>query len=227
MENQIENSVQSPLIKQCPVFLPSKDNFLPILLTGIICSIVFGLGGYLLGKQSPKPQEVITTTAIPQPSSVTTPAISESSADWKVYQSKRFSIQFSYPAKYILDNDYENTYSDQGFMHLYTQEGYELVKSQAGRGGPDFIEVGAYGNPKKLTALEWAESDTAHSNFSGKYETVNIAGENGLSYAFEGMGSGDVRVIAHNGYIYTFDVMGDAAMQADFKRILDTVKFIK
>jgi hypothetical protein len=152
----------------------------------------------------------------------------ESIADWKVYQSKRFSIQFSYPEKYILDNSFENTYSDQGFIHLYTQEGYELVKSQAGIGGPDFIQIGAYGNSKKLTALEWAKFDTAHSNFSGEYEAVNIAGENGLSYTFEGMGGlGDVRVIAHNGYIYTFDIMGEAAMQADFKRILDTVKFIE
>lgn len=167
---------------------------------------------------------VPTGTPVPTPS---TPATGANNTEWQTYQSKRFSIQFRYPSKYVLENEYENTYPDQGFIHLYTQEGYELVKSKAPRGGPDFIQVGAYSNPKNLTPIEWAKSDTAHSNFTGQYETINIAGENGLSYTFEGMGSGDTRVIAHNGYIYTFDVMGDSTMRDDFKRILSTVAFIQ
>jgi hypothetical protein len=214
-----------------------QKGFAPVLIIAIIAALVgIGFWGYKAGilnislpqKQSetvstsPTPT-IGPTTGSPTPSSVSTPT-----TEWKTYTSTRFSITFSYPAKYVLDNTYENTYPDQGFIHLYTQEGYEQVKAKEPRGGPASIGIGVYSNPQRLSALEWAKLNTAQSNFNGSYTTEKIAGEDAIAYTFEGMVLGVVRVLAHGNYIYDFTVGGGGPeMTEDFKLVLSTVKFMQ
>lgn len=75
MENQTPigtpNSLQtdqSSSVNQQPAFIQQKTIFLPIAITAVICAILFGIGGYYLGKQSFAPREENTQSEVsPQP----------------------------------------------------------------------------------------------------------------------------------------------------------------
>jgi len=62
-------------------------------------------------------------------------------SNWATYDSRRFSFTFLYPHNYTLDNSFENTYEDQGFIYLYSS----LLYQDQIEGGPD-IQFSAYAN---------------------------------------------------------------------------------
>lgn len=197
-----------------------------IVLSGVL---IAGISLFLIFLPKTKTVEIANVqveipTSMPRSSPSPTNYLTN---DWKTYESRRFFIKFSYPSKYVLVNEYENTYPDQGFIHLYTQEGYEWVKEGQAMRGPDLIQIGAYSNPKNLSALDWAKSDTSHSNFSGIYNTEYIANTEALYYVVEGMGTGYTWVLSQGDYIYTFDVLGKPEMVNDLKQILKNVSFVK
>jgi hypothetical protein len=148
--------------------------------------------------------------------------------NWKSYGSKRFKFSFKYPTIYVLDNEGEDIYPDQGFITLYTQKDYEnIVKPKLERGGPNsMINIDVFSNPKKLSALEWAQTNIAQSNFKGTYTTEVVARENAISYTWEGIGESITKVITHGDYIFTFSTTtGNTEMANDYKMILKTVEF--
>lgn len=89
-----QNPVPQPTVLDKP-----KVNFVAMLATGLVCSLVFGVGGYFLGKQSSQSQKYlndeqnqfpITSTPTPESSSVP-----DQITNWKMYTNLDFT--FKYP----------------------------------------------------------------------------------------------------------------------------------
>ncbi|MFA6992205.1 MAG: hypothetical protein WC269_02905 [Candidatus Gracilibacteria bacterium] len=137
---------------------------------------------------------------------------------WTSYESSRFAFTFSYPYNYTLDNSFENTYEDQGFIHLYSN----LVDKSS------LIEFSAYKNPNELSILEWAKSDTAHSNFSDNYNEITVNGKSAISYSWAGMVGGDTILFKNKDFIISANVLytePNEKIRDDFSEIIKTIKF--
>ena len=119
MENQpITNSsettpINSAPIVQSPTPIQTKTNLVvPILLTVLVSAIVFGVGGYFLGKsisgntQEPvavsNPQNLPTPTITTVPNSPTLMATIDPTANWKVFTDSKLGFLFKHPSRYNL-----------------------------------------------------------------------------------------------------------------------------
>lgn len=150
-------------------------------------------------------------------------SVSNNTENWKEYVSPRFKFSFRYPQNLILDNQYENKYSDQGGVNIITKERYEAEIAETGVGGGSFIEVWVYSNSQNFSLLEWMKNDTAHSNYSGQtYSSINIDGKTGYIYTVEGMGKGLEAVVTNNDQIYMF---ADLGFDNELKQLISTFKF--
>jgi hypothetical protein len=115
MENQpIANSPETTLINsapisQTPVTTQAKTNLLiPILTTALVSAIIFGLGGYYLGKQSlnnfqqsvnNQNQPVVTNIPEVSPTQyIPSPSITSTPISLKTYTSKLEKLSFKYPS---------------------------------------------------------------------------------------------------------------------------------
>ncbi|HUQ85728.1 MAG TPA: hypothetical protein VM077_05365 [Candidatus Limnocylindrales bacterium] len=191
-----------------------------ILIGGVILIILLTGTAYALSQQKSQKQETKTVT---QPTVTKTSPIANPTAGWKKYESKRFRIEFRYPSKYVLVNEYENTEPDKGFISLFTQKGYESIKTKPDVVVPDSIQLFITRNPKKLSAFEWTKSDSTNSNFT--YSQEIIAGENALTHTAQDQNTFITKVIAKDEYIYNIYVNGNSDMIDDFNQILSTFKF--
>lgn len=125
-QSNLDSPVTSPVVVQ-PVATP-KINYLMIGGVALVCSLIFGLGGYYLGKQSSNSQcvenEVQTNpTAIPDQNSPTNTPASQISAlptGWSYKDNKECGVKFAIPPKeapyyYPLDvNRQPSVTSEQG-----------------------------------------------------------------------------------------------------------------
>lgn len=243
MENGIQQNT-SPIqsLPQTPPLITPKQstNWSKILLFTVLGFVIVAgsvFVGIQIGKNQTSSKQPIVSQPTITPSKVmvnqtnlpTTPVIviptTDSTVNWKTYESTRFKFSFKYPQTLMLDNRYENKYTDQGGVNIYSKEGYEAVIAESPRGGDSFIEVWVYPNPQSLSLLEWMKSDTSHSNYSNQtHSSINIDGEAGYIYTTEGMGQGLEAVVAKNKQIYMF---ADLGFDTELKQIISTFKFTK
>lgn len=98
MENQVNIGDQNTQpLGQNPVTRPTavdkpKVNFIAMLTVGLVCSLVFGIGGYFLGKQSSKSTQVVDQsqtqpTHIPTSNIYLTPTSATEKSNLKTYTS--------------------------------------------------------------------------------------------------------------------------------------------
>lgn len=127
------SSVNSVPVDQSPVPQQTKTNLLiPMLLTVLVSAVIFGMGGYYLGKQSAKPQQdnyassSITPTPITESAVPTaTPIATESPADLKTYTNKQLGISFQYPSTYELLDKTGGGYDVYLFSSKTQQQSFE------------------------------------------------------------------------------------------------------
>ncbi len=132
MENQSNPAGQNlPQVGQNPVVQPvaiAKTNYLTIVGVALICSLIFGFGGYYLGKQSSNSKyvnnEVQTNpTATPyvnSPTSTTNPSSTlDPTANWKTYTNSEVGFRFKYPSEWKTQTGIPNS----GLISLETSHG--------------------------------------------------------------------------------------------------------
>lgn len=154
MENQpnigdqnVQPVGQNPVAQPTVIDKP-KTNFTAIFATGLICSLVFGAGGYFLGKQSLQSQKYVnegqnqnhsSTSASQVDNSVPTTnpsSISDQTANWKTYTNEKYGFNFKYPGEWVV----EFNEKDSGFeeKNLKVSSGPYSIKfdwTSAGYGG--------------------------------------------------------------------------------------------
>ena len=90
---------QNP-INQLVMTEKSKKNYLSIVSIVLICFVVFGFGGYYLGKQSLKPSD--KTKPVQSILSPTTIIEENRVSNLKTYKNIQYGIEFDYPQNYII-----------------------------------------------------------------------------------------------------------------------------
>ena len=115
MENQpVANTSNPPSadavqVNQSPISPQTKANLtMPVLITFLVSSVLFGLGGYYFGKQSsdPQPNNYIPSLSTPTPiaDSTASPMVAQSDSSLKTYTNQQLGISFQYPSTYeVLD----------------------------------------------------------------------------------------------------------------------------
>jgi hypothetical protein len=162
MENQlIENSsytpsVNIPSINQSPASSQPKTNLMiSILLTLLVSGIVFGFGGFYLGKQSASssqitnyPQLVPTQMVSSSPTSIPSPTISEAMVGWQAYKSSENKIILQAPpnANVVvkpgsIEIKFGSGESPDSLLITYTSNGVN-PPGYSGTAAGDPIEVG-------------------------------------------------------------------------------------
>lgn len=132
MENQSNTAEQNlPQVGQNPVVQPvtiAKTNYLTIAGVAFACSLIFGVGGYYLGKQSLNSpyvnNEVQTNPTDTHYLNNSTPATNPSStsdptANWKTYTNSEIGFHFKYPSEWKTQTGIPNS----GLISLETSDG--------------------------------------------------------------------------------------------------------
>jgi hypothetical protein len=210
-----------------------------VLFVVIFALVLIAGGAFIyLSTQNSKmvPPTYIEPTSLPMditasPSATPIVMSSPSAETKKLYVSKRFQIKFDYPDRYIVDASRESSNSAYGYIYLYLKEDYEWMTASPapGRGGPtNFIRVAGFSNPKKLTPVQWAKANINESNYPGSHTIEKIAGEDALSYTFEGMGIGTSRIFSHGDFIYSIDgLVNSDQTKEDYKLLLKSISFVE
>lgn len=95
------SSTNSTPVNQSPVQTKTKL-MIPVLVTLLVSAVLFGLGGYYLGKQSSTTQKVVentqtspipTSSPTPFSSPATTPTVSDFTANWETYSNTEYSFK--------------------------------------------------------------------------------------------------------------------------------------
>src|SRR3990167_8612274 len=132
MENQpVANTSDPPSadavqVNQSPISPQTKANLtMPVLITFLVSSVLFGLGGYYFGKQSsdPQPNNYIPSLSTPTPiaDSTASPMVAQSDSSLKTYTNQHLGIRF------IL----QDKNASQSLEQFYTQiGGADLTKAQ-------------------------------------------------------------------------------------------------
>lgn len=108
MENQVnigdQNTQpvgQNPISQSVPVLDKPKTNLVTIVMVVIVCSLVFGFGGYYLGKQS----SVVTRSEIEDgtPTTLPSPVVYQTNTPngWKSYSILQLGLNFDLPSKVV------------------------------------------------------------------------------------------------------------------------------
>lgn len=116
MENQsTTNPSEATSINSVPIVQPSTpiqtktSLVVPILLTLLVCAVVFGFGGYYFGKMSSEPQKInsdsLVVTQSPTPSTIvvtptSNPVVSQSTDyfGWSSYTNQGALYEIKYPS---------------------------------------------------------------------------------------------------------------------------------
>ncbi|MBP9872223.1 MAG: hypothetical protein KBC53_12160, partial [Nitrosomonas sp.] len=158
--------------------------------------------------------------------------ISNDVSDWSNYESQSLGISFSYPAEYVVDVFSQDRSANRDSIKLYDQSTYRA--KQNGQNVALAANIGFWiiDNPEKLSALDWAKQNTDHSNFKGKYKTLQIDSREAISYAWYGLGGGDRVLLVSDDRksIYSFEVYFmdiNEQIRNDFVDIVQTIKFLK
>lgn len=186
-------------------------------LIGIIVIAVLAAGGYwLLSDQAVQVQ---------------TPAIPATDAGLKTYSSAAYGIEFRYPSSYeLVERDLPG--SAQRRHHVITlMRIADLPVPQESEAPPAITIEMIQNDLDDLTTEGWIKASGA-SNFKqsidGRLSSTTIAGQQALSYTWDGLYRGDTTAIARPAYAYAFTVTyltPEDGIRRDLGGILQTVVF--
>ncbi|MBP9757668.1 MAG: hypothetical protein KBD06_03655 [Candidatus Pacebacteria bacterium] len=144
----------------------------------------------------------------------------------------KYGIEFSYPEGYVLtEHDVGNT-AERDHHAIVIMRAEDATNLPEAGEGPTSITIDIYGNNIDKQTVERFIHNTSASNFKlsidEKIATTTVAGEQALSYTWDGLYRGDSTVLAHKDNIFMFSVtyMDTAAIiRDDFAYMLSTVRF--
>lgn len=186
---------------------------------GLVIVAILVVGGYwLLSDQA---------VLVPTPDAPANPVPAEA---MRSYASQEYGIEFRYPSSYqISERDLPG--SGQRHHHVVTLMRAEDLPPPEGGEGPPAITIEMIQNDLDgMTTEEWIRNSSL-SNFkqSGELSSSTIAGQQALSYTWDGLYRGDTTAIALPAYIYAFTVTyltPEDGIRRDFENLLRTVVFI-
>jgi len=117
MENQIsmddqntQQIVQNDVSQSMNIPEKPKVNYL--MISGVIlsCLIVFGLGGYYLGKQSSN-KNLVSRANLTQTVSPTPITTADPTTNWKIYNNKDLGFELKYPPSAQIDKELNDQYN--------------------------------------------------------------------------------------------------------------------
>ena len=205
-----------------------------IVLYIVIAAVIFGVAGYLIGKNKPeskKPStpiasgsiDMLTATA-PASESTTTSAPGDITANWKTYTNDKFGFSLKYPTQLSIADASSYSVGDGLFLDSATTGGYEQAH---------FFYVEAESTSKTLD--EFVNQLVANGSYSEKNQII-VGGKP----AYEGVEGGMTNtysVLVKNGdYIYHIgldsgnkDTLAESKAQlTDIQQIiLSTLQFTK
>lgn len=158
------------------------------------------------------------------------------SANWKIYDSKEWGLNFAYPPNYYLEEkELGNGERRHHFVELTenTEENRAVREGRApGREGPVSITINVYqNNLDHYEAERWIKS-VNDSNYKlspdGEIAYSVIGGEGALAYRWSGLYEADAIVVARLNNVYMFTntyIAPEDQIRKDFQKIITTVKF--
>jgi hypothetical protein len=187
-------------------------------LIGLLIVVILAAGGYWL----------LSDQAVQVP----TPEMPSTSGDsLKTYNSPEYGIEFRYPASYrLIERDLPG--SAQRRHHVMTLMRIADLPAPQGGETPPAITIEMIQNDlDSLTTEKWIK-DSSASNFKqsidGRLSSTTIAGQQSLTYTWDGLYRGDTTAIARPAYVYAFTVTyltPEDGIRRDFEDILRTVVF--
>lgn len=108
-----------------PVVLPEKPKVNYPLIGGVVlvCFLIFGFGGYYLGKQSStQPSQSMVEPSQATNSTATPIATSDPTIGWKTFSDPAWNITFKYPSDVVIEKK-QNLSADAGVPKDYIQIG--------------------------------------------------------------------------------------------------------
>ncbi|MBI5448804.1 hypothetical protein HY948_00600 [Candidatus Gottesmanbacteria bacterium] len=239
MENQINTGEQNtqpvgqnPTSQPIPVLDKSKTNLTPIIVVATLCSLVFGFGGYYLGKQSLLSQKYVNdrqnqvySTTTPQTNNLIPTANPSSTPDptvnWKIYVDDIYKFSFKYPSDWKLNCTNTNLpdgWLDRNICDLVSPKA--LLDHGQISNGSYFVVGVSKPNPNYANFSEYLDYSSKQYGYTFMDKKINnINGKIGLTknketnYLFERNGH-----IINANWIYS-------ETPADINQILSTFKF--
>lgn len=259
MENQVSPNIQnSSSVEQIPTTpqvlqTQSKVNFLPIVVAILISGIVFGAGGYYLGKQAPtsslytnSDQAQTLPTTEPQ---VTIPIVSPSSTPktvnipgWKNYSVSLLNLAFQYPPNLVVATDINNSTALAADKEYWVAvDGSDVLYLdtflyKSSKNPTDWWDTEGKGKFEKLAnEVEQAMSPTPSIHLTYVTKPTTFAGKQALEVTVSSdYGSPNtpsqrfLTILQQNGYIVmtSYHDQGTTESSIDISRqILSTFKF--
>ena len=233
MENQIKADKQNtqqigqnPLSQ--PVLTPEKPKTNYLLIGGVVlvCFVLFGFGGYFLGKkssslplqQSTDQQYQITPTIASQINNPTaTPTtITDPTAGWIIYQNKLWGFSLKYPQDKLVACGP----TDVSGLRLWTApfdcpDGHDI-----------FYEVSAIGYKQNDYKEYKKPTSTSKIQVAGKEATLNIIKYDDADGPLQSSGGSTEVLIPTNNGLIQLVLLGEKPEQKErFNQILSTFQF--
>jgi len=116
MENQVnvgnQNTQpvgQNPVSQPAQVLDKPKTSLTPIIVVATLCSLVFGFGGYFLGKQSSLTEQTtnqgqLQPTPVSSSDTTTNPTPTSEISNWKTYSNQEYKFQLKYPPNWSIES---------------------------------------------------------------------------------------------------------------------------
>jgi len=210
----------------------SKFTNWPVILAVVVAGVVLlGTIGYLvfqvcqLRSQTSETELTTRITITPTPTSTRFP-LTPTNANWKVFQSKKFSYRMEYPPEMKLGG------RPHGAPDYYDDVSFSLIK-ETGKNGEMVdglsINVRSQDNPQKLPLRDWLDNqDRGESVVNGVVE-FPITGLNAIRVFGQGMYPFDEIIIPQDSRVL---IIQGAYVEKDegkykeiYERILSTFKF--
>jgi hypothetical protein len=151
----------------------------------------------------------------------------------RTYVSSELGLRFDYPALYHLrETDGRRAARTPRVIVLVedTAENRDLLDgvSTTAREGPPSLTIEVHANPDGLGAEAWTLARATDVLRTGPLDAVEVAGEPGVRFAWDGLYLGRSTVVSRAGYLYVFSVTwmdpGERIL-ADHEALLASVRW--
>lgn len=210
----------------------TKTNLMmPILVTFLVSGVVFGFGGYFLGKQSSNPQNISTESTQPTTTEMNDSKPSNAvNVDKNTYVDQKNKFSFSYPSN-LKPFELAN-----GVVSFLPQDVYDACKSAQGSKDIQAFEPCSKAQ-FNLNGFEVSPTES-YSKYSSDNENIAILSTYtdsqdrtwntglvlGQVYNFDAFGTVDSRPVKIS-FQYGFNAPSEKEVVSFFNEILATLKF--